>query len=225
MAENLLGGEFLLVLRLFLLGHLPWVFQQLRHLQELLIIFTVVKALVALATRVCSQRFINIYIISIVFGICDSSTAQNERHYFSSFEIRSIGLSQIPFQYKIGVPSFKQDNFTLWHFLSVESNRSLAPAVGFGTGYMGRGSQIPHSLFVLGEFQLRYLSPLCRTFNSSLTHLSKIGLGYRFNPPFSLTLLMSFDSQWSFFTEFGFVYALNFKPKPTLRSQSRCPRF
>lgn len=187
--------------------------------------FTVVNEWVAHVTHIFAQSLKNIYIISIIFGVNDFSIAQNEKKYFASFESRSMGLSQMPLHYKIGLPSLKQDNFTLWHFLSVESNRSLAPAVGFGTGYMGRGSQIPHSLFVLGEYQLRYLSPLCRTFNSSLTHLSKIGLGYRFNPPFSLTLLMSFDSQWSFFTEFGFVYALNFKPKPTLRSQSRCPRF
>lgn len=185
--------------------------------------FTVVKALVDLATRVCSQRFINIYVISIVFGICDSSTAQNERHYFSSFEIRSIGLSQIPFQYKIGLPSLKQDNFTLGHFISVESNRTLSPAIGVGTGYIGRGFQIPGSMFLLGEFQLRYVTPKYKEIYPTLMHLSKLGLGYRFQRPVSLTLMMCFDNEWSFFTEFGLLYPIICKPKPTLRRQLRCP--
>lgn len=185
--------------------------------------FTVVNEWVAHVTHIFAQSLKNIYIISIIFGVNDFSIAQNEKKYFASFESRSMGLSQMPLHYKIGLPSLKQDNFTLWHFISVESNRILSPAIGVGKGYIGRGFQIPGSMFLLGEFQLRYVTPKYKEIYPTLMHLSKLGLGYRFQRPVSLTLMMSFDNEWSFFTEFGLLYPIICKPKPTLRRQLRCP--
>jgi hypothetical protein len=179
--------------------------------------------------RVISLCFLEnyrfIYVVLLFAKTSSTAFSQNEFQIITSIETRTLGFTQIPLQIKVGVPSISRYNFTLWHFLSVESNRSFSPAIGFGTGCMGRGFQIPSSLFLLGEFQLRYVTPRFKEVYPSLTHLSKFGLGYRFKQPISLTLMMSFDNQWSFFTEFGLVYPIIYKPKPSLRSQLRCPRF
>ncbi len=150
--------------------------------------------------------------------------AQNELKFITTAETRSLNLAQFPIHLKIGIPSLNPNGHIIWNFLSLESDKSISTAVGLGAGFMGKGVNISKTMYLLAEYQVRYLSPSYQENYPTLTHLSKIGMGYRFARPVSMTCMLGFDNNWAIFVDFGILTQISYKPKPTRRCQIKCPK-